>query len=67
MTKRANSRDLHTFWFLIRPIPFWATVTSNGFALCYRTAVLSVLSVCPKSLCIVVKRLDGSRCHLVRR
>ena len=47
---------------------FWATVTSNGSP--YATGPLSWLSVCPVCLwrwCIVAKRLDGSRCHLVRR
>jgi len=41
------------------------------FALCYRTVVYTVcVSVCPICLwrwSIVVKRLDGSRCHLVQR
>jgi len=37
------------------------------FALCYGTVVLSVCLVCLQRWCIAAKRLDGSRCHLVRR
>jgi len=48
--------------------PFVAAVCKR-FALCYRTVVLAVLSVLPVYLsvtwCIVSKRLDGWRRHLV--
>jgi len=45
----------------------WTQVSFLGDRLCYRTVVLSVCLSCLWRWCIVAKRLDGSRCHLVRR
>jgi len=45
------------------PRGFWATVTSNISP--YATGPLPACLFVTLGLCIVAKRLDGSRCHLV--